>query len=426
MLADELLKVQKFKEQDAKFGPIRKGLRMSLVSHMKDFPDVVKNIEKFIGIEPTDPNGTASRANFIDHFIKTLSYLDESYEKLGNSTGATMVAKVNSLFSVYVERVGVESNEGKINFFPQHKEKFAMYTSEDQEMKAVIPRNTFKIIKTYIDKWYFVLLQYSINPRAKVLFHKISTIREKIQHFEFMLSKLLGPLQKDFAKELIGFMKSLKLTLLRLRKFSEAIDASNFGNLIKQLTDIAIEEGTRIYKKHNPIITYNSGPRKGYSISLQNVIDLYDNATFAVRQTMAELETKNAGASHRRDNNKNFWDVASQMTSFRDGMRSVIDEFGKAISPSDEDYKYFTHTVQAVIIPYINQSRGQINQTFTVGVQNLDTTFWKLVIKAIELGQDNNEEITEILGLTVRITQKDLDSFLHTGKGGGDEHFNLS
>ncbi len=62
---------------------------------------------------------------------------------------------------------------------------------------------------------------------------------------------------------------------------------------------------------------------------------------FPIRQTVAELDTK-LGGSRAKDPSKAFWDIASQITSFRDGMHSVIDEFSKGISPSDEDFKYNT------------------------------------------------------------------------------------
>ncbi len=107
---------------------------------------------------------------------------------------------------------------------------------------------------------------------------------------------------------------------------------------------------------------------------MQTIVDKYDNFMFPIRQTVAELDTK-MGGSRQKDPVKAFWDIASQITSFRDGMHSVIDEFSKGISPSDEDFKFFTHTVQAVLIPYMNQTKGEVNDTFIVGVKNLDTFF---------------------------------------------------
>ena len=143
--------------------------------------------------------------------------------------------------------------------------------------------------------------------------------------------------------------------------------------------------------------------RKGSVIPVQTIVDKYDNVMFPIRQTVAELDTK-LGGNRPKDPAKAFWDIASQITSFRDGMHSVIDEFSKGISPSDEEFKFFTHTAQAVLIPYMNQTKGE------------DTFFWKIMTKAIENAQENGEKMDEIVGLAVRVTQKELDKFLSENK----------
>ena len=211
-------------------------------------------------------------------------------------------------------------------------------------------------------------------------------------------------------------MKDTKLALLRMRKFFEAIEASAFGKMIKALTDVAMENGTRVYVKYNAVLTIVTGNvRKGSVIPVQTIVDKYDNVMFPIRQTVAELDTK-LGGSRVKDPAKAFWDIASQITSFRDGMHSVIDEFSKGISPSDEDFKFFTHTAQAVLIPYMNQTKGEVNDTFINGVKTLDTFFWKIMTKAIENSQENGEKMDEIVGLAVRVTQKELDNFLADNK----------
>ena len=103
-------------------------------------------------------------------------------------------------------------------------------------------------------------------------------------------------------------------------------------------------------------------------------------------------------------------------------MHSVIDEFSKGISPSDEDFKFFTHTAQAVIIPYMNQTKGEVNDSFINGVKNLDTFFWKIMTKAIENSQEKGEKMDEIVGLAVRVTQKELENFLSENKELADDN----
>ena len=387
MIADEVLKAQKCKELETKYGNVRKGLRMSLVTFLKDNPSYEKLIEGFVGIDPADKK-TESKRNFLDEFSEISKLMDDTFNKLGDAEEGALAHKLTTVSAIYMERIGQTCMEAKLNYFPLHKEKFAMHVSEEQEVKAIVPRTTLKTIKNYLDKWFFLMQQYSVNAKAKIIYMKLS----------------------------VPFMKDTKLALLRMRKFFEAIDASAFGKMIKALTDVAMENGTRVYVKYNSVLTIVQGNvRKGSVIPVQTIVDKYDNFMFPIRQTVAELDTK-LGGSRQKDPAKAFWDIASQITSFRDGMHSVIDEFSKGISPSDEDFKFFTHTVQAVLIPYMNQTKGEVNDTFIIGVRNLDTFFWKIMTKAIENSQEKGEKMDEIVGLAVRVTNKDLEAFLAENK----------
>ena len=64
----------------------------------------------------------------------------------------------------------------------------------------------------------------------------------------------------------------------------------------------------------------------------------------------------------------------------------------------------------------MNQTKGEVNDTFINGVKTLDTFFWKIMTKAIENSQENGEKMDEIVGLAVRVTQKELDNFLADNK----------
>lgn len=415
MIADEVLKAQKCKELETKYGNVRKGLRMSLVTFLKDNPSYEKLIEGFVGIDPADKK-TESKRNFLDEFGEISKLMDDTFNKLGDAEEGALAHKLTTVSAIYMERIGQTCMEAKLNYFPLHKEKFAMHVSEEQEVKAIVPRTTLKTIKNYLDKWFFLMQQYSVNAKAKIIYMKLSDFRDKLHNFEYIMGKSINKLQKDYIKEIVPFMKDTKLALLRMRKFFEAIDASAFGKMIKALTDVAMENGTRVYVKYNSVLTIVQGNvRKGSVIPVQTIVDKYDNFMFPIRQTVAELDTK-LGGSRQKDPAKAFWDIASQITSFRDGMHSVIDEFSKGISPSDEDFKFFTHTVQAVLIPYMNQTKGEVNDTFIIGVRNLDTFFWKIMTKAIENSQEKGEKMDEIVGLAVRVTNKDLEAFLAENK----------
>lgn len=421
MIADEVLKAMKCKELETKYGNVRKGLRMSLVAFLKDNPNYEKLIEGFVGIDPADKK-TESKRNFLDELGEISKLMDDAFNKLGDAEDGALAHKLTTVSAIYMERIGQTCLEAKTNYFPMHKEKFAMYVSEDQEAKAIVPRTTLKTIKNYLDKWFFLMQQYSVNAKAKIIYTKLNDFRDKLHHFEYVMGKSVNKLQREYVKEIIPFMKDTKLALLRMRKFFEAIDASAFGKMIKALTDVAMENGTRVYVKYNAVLTIVAGNvRKGSVIPVQTIVDKYDNVMFPIRQTVAELDTK-LGGSRAKDPAKAFWDIASQITSFRDGMHSVIDEFSKGISPSDEDFKFFTHTAQAVLIPYMNQTKGEVNDTFINGVRNLDTFFWKIMTKAIENSQEKGEKMDEIVGLAVRITQKELDGFLSENKELADDN----
>lgn len=422
MIADEILRAQKSRELETKFSSVRKGLRMALVSFLKDNPSYEKLIDSFAGLEGLE-GGEGSARNFLDELLDISKLMDETFDKLGGAEDGALAHKLTTVSAIYMERVGQGCLECKINNFPLHKEKFSVYLSEEQEVKGIVPRTTLKTIKSFLDRWFFVMQQYSVNARAKLVYMKLSLFRDRLHNFEYVLGKNINKVKKEYIKEIIPFTKDTKLALLRMRKLFEAVDASPFGKMIKALSDVAMESGTRVYVKYNSVITVViNSIYKGSVIPIQTIVDKYDAVMFPVRQILAELETE-LGGSRLKDPAKAFWDVSSQITSFRDGMHDVINEFSKGISPSDEDFKFFVYTVQTVLIPYMNQSRGEVNDTFIIGIRNLDTYFWKIVTKAIENSQEGGEHMDEILGLTVNITKKDLDNFIaeHKNDGIADE-----
>lgn len=423
MIADEILKAQKSRELETKFSNVRKGLRMSLVSFLKDNPSYEKLIDSFAGMDSL--SGDKSR-NFLDDFKDISDLMDETFNKTSGAEDGALAHKLATVSAIYMERIGQACVEARINYFPLHKEKFSVYMSEEQEVKSLVPRTALKSIKTFLDKWFLVLQQYSVNAHAKIIYTKLSNFRDKLHNFEYVMGKTVNKVKNEYAREIIPFTKDTKLALLRMRKLFEAIDASAFGKMINALWDVAMESGTRVYVKYNTIITVViNSIYKGSVIPLQTIVDKYDSVMFPVRQILAELETQFGGVK-TKDHSKGFWDVSSQIAVFRDGMHSVINEFSKGISPSDEDFKFFVYTFQTVLIPYMNQSRGEVNDTFIIGIKNLDTYFWKIVTKAIENGQPDGEHMDEILGLSIKVTQKDLDKFIaeHKNDNSAEEIIN--
>ncbi len=70
----------------------------------------------------------------------------------------------------------------------------------------------------------------------------------------------------------------------------------------------------------------------------------------------------------------------------------------------------------------MNQTKGEVNDSFINGVKNLDTFFWKIMTKAIENSQEKGEKMDEIVGLAVRVTQKELENFLSENKELADDN----
>ena len=68
-----------------------------------------------------------------------------------------MMQFISKIIKFYINNFSfcITCLESKTNYFPMHKEKFAMYVSEDQEAKSIVPRTTLKTIKNYLDKRVF-------------------------------------------------------------------------------------------------------------------------------------------------------------------------------------------------------------------------------------------------------------------------------
>lgn len=409
---EEILKSDKDRELDKRFKNVRTAMKLGVAKFISEAGDGAfeKQLESFIGL---DGEGKGNKC-FLDDLIDISKLMEDTFNKLGDATEGALAHKLTSVSAIYMDRISQASRDAKINHFPMHKEKFAMDISEEQETKSIVPRVAIKSIKMYLDKYYFTFRQASVNAKARIIFVKFSEFRDKFLHFEWAIGDSLRRLDGQYIKEIAPFFKDTKLALLRLRKYFEAIEGSDFGKLVKVLQDVARETGTRMYLRYNATVTVaTSEVRKGSVIPLKSILDKYDRFMAPIRATVGDYDNAKRAMLQRsplsKDTSKMFWDISSVIIEFREGMHIVIDEFSKGVSPSDEDFKFFIHTVQTVIIPYMNQTKGEVNDSFVIGVKNLDTFFWKVTTKAVECGQEDGISMDEIIGIAVRLTKADID-----------------
>ncbi len=427
MSFEELVKNDKDRDLEKQFKNVRTALKLSLSKYIGESGSLEKSIEEFAGEDQADKKGSSSKKNFLDDLLDIGKLMDDTFNKIGDSSEGALAHKLTSVSAIYMDRISHACYEAKLNRFPMHKEKFAVNVTEEQEAKAVVPRTVFRSIKMFIDKYYFLFRQCSVNPKAKGVFNKIAAFRDNLINFEWSIAHYVNKLEGEYAKEIAPFYKDTKMALLRLRKFCEAIEASPFGGLVKSLKDTAVEMGVRAYLRYNPVVTVvRGGVRVGAVIPVGTILEKYDHFMTPIRQAVADYDKAKRAMQQRSfmsETPKMFWDISGQITEFRDGMHDVVDEFSKGISPSNEDFKYFTYTVQNVLIPYMNQTKGEVNESFVVGVNNLDTFFWKVMIMAIEFGQENGENVDEILGLTVRIKKSDVERRVSSSGVNAEEVF---
>lgn len=421
---EEFTKDLKDRALEAKFKNVRNGLKIALSQYMlepenKDFERVV---DSFAGLDPK--SGSKREKSFIDDLLMLGKAMDDVFRDIKDSEGLALLQKLNTISQIYMDRVAELCLRLKIDNFPRYKEKFDMGMTEEQEAKSVVPKTIFYSVKLYIDRYYLLFRAYSINVKSKALFLKLAEIRESIINFEYNIAYNLSRVDAEHVKEVVAFKRNMKITLMRLRKLFEAFDASNFGKLSRTLYGIGIENGIRVFIKYYPEVTMKRA-REGLNgnVSLKSILDNYEKFMFPVRQIAAEMDASGFTVGRRgfkkvvpagKESSKAFWDIADQIRFFREGMHKVIGEMGAGLPATDSEYKFFTHTVQAVILPYVSQSRGENNDSFVIGVNNLDIFFWKLLFKIIENAQDNGESVDEILGLSIKVDDREIKLALAT------------
>lgn len=414
---EEFTKDLKDKDLEARFKNVRNGLKLALSKYMlePESKDVEKVIESFTGLDKAFPKREKS---FVDDLLAVGSTMDSIFKDMQGLEELALVQKLSTIGTVYMDRVSEECFRKKLDNFPRYKEKFETGMSEEQEAKSVVPKTIFYSIKLYLDRYYLLFRMYSVNVKAKGLFIKLNKFRDTLINFEYNIAYYLSKVPNDHIKDTVSFKRAMKIAVMRLRKFFEAIDASNFGKLVRALNWVGIENGIRIYIKYNPDVLVKK-PGLGLTglVSLSSILENYETCMSPIRQMISDDDSSSILDSRKfkrhtptanNNDSKAFWDVADKIKAFRDGMYKVIDDMGVGIVSGDGDYKFFIQTVQSAILPYVSQSRGEGNSTFLIAAKNLDSFFWKLIIKIIENAQENGETVDEILGLSIKVSDKEI------------------
>lgn len=426
---EEFTKDFKDKDLEARFKNVRNGLKLALSKYMlePESKDIEKVIESFTGLDKTAPKREKA---FIDDLLSIGAIMDNVFKDMYGLEELALVQKLTTLGTVYMDKVSEECFRKKLDNFPRYKEKFETGMSEEQEAKSVVPKMIFYSIKLYLDRYYLLFRMYSVNVKAKGLFIKLNKFRDSLINFEYNIAYYLSKVPNDHIKDTVPFKRAMKIAIMRLRKFFEALEASNFGKLVRALYGVGIENGIRIYIKYNPdILVKKPGLGLTGMVSLSGILDNYETCMYPIKRMIVDDDSSNLLEGPRKfkrhlpqsNNNdtKAFWDVADKIKAFRDGMYKVIDDMGVGIVSGDGDYKFFIQTVQTTILPYVSQSRGEGNATFNIAAKNLDSFFWKLIIKIIENAQENGETVDEILGFSIKVSDKEIKAamqILNEGK----------
>lgn len=409
MTREEYAKDLKDKELDVKFKTVRNAHKLLLSKFMLDAEnqDYEKLIESFIGLDPSSAH--KKKKSFLDDLLEIGIVMDEVFADITTKEELQIVQALKSTGLVYMDKMAAACLAAKTEHFPRFKEKFDMGLSEEQEAKTVVPKAIFYSVKLYLDKYYLLFRLFSVNVKARAVFVKLGRFRQSLIAFEYNIAYYLSVFKKDYIKEVILFKQEMKITLMRLRKLFEAIDDSSFGKLVKMLYTISIENGVKTYIKYNPEVVIDK-PLIGLvaKISLADVLGNYERNMFPVRQVVAENNAVFQSKLSKEVAQKAFWDFVDKIHSFRDGMYKVSEDIGNGVLSSDSDYKYFIQIIQSLILPYVSQSKGEVNDTFFIGVKNLDIFFWKLIVKMIENAQEKSESMDEILGLVIKVSEKEI------------------
>ena len=445
MMLEEIVKLEKDKDLEEKYKKVRQSLRLYIARYVAEYSNGVleKYIASFVKKEEIDEEEQTANVSVVDlnnpnvfvhkHVAATKKQKSseqvilEELERVGNAMdkvfldfdkleGGMLATRISKEGIINMGAFAELLMDSKMKCFPRYIERFSYSVSEEQEIKAVIPRSTFKTIKLIIDKYYFMFRLISINPSTRDVFQKISTFREKLHNFEYLLFNYIRKLrsgEQDFSKIIGNYTRELKFLLLHYKKFFEAMNESQFGKLVNTLLDTSQEAGMRMFIKHNDSITVVSAvTRTEVVMKILLVLENFDGAMNPMQEILAPLDFSKRKQVNDVDGElerqRAFWKVSILMPSFKEKMNIVINEFLKIVPQSHDDFKYLLHSVQALILPYMNQQNGEINESFTAGLKNINTLFWKLTMKIIEHSLPKGFLLSDLLGFQVRVSEEDI------------------
>ncbi len=410
---EEYVRAEKDKAQELKFKQVRTGLKLAMSKHIQETNGgkLEKLIGTFTGLESQEVDSEDKRT-FLDDLIDTTVIMNEVFASLGDAEEGLLASKLTSISAIYMDKLAEKYIDLKLNHYPRYKEKFTVDMSEEQEIKNIVPRVAFKSIKMFLDKYYYVFRLCSVNPKAKMIYTKLDEYRSNLVKFEYNIGYSISKVRGDYLKQIKPFYRDTKRSLLMIRRFFEAVEDSQFGKLVKYLYETSFEYASRTYVKFNPTMTIVAPVHKGMVVPMQEMLDKFDESMEPIHQMVIDYDQTKILMRRRhslgQENTTTYWDVSERIVHFKESMAGVVENFERVVSSSDNELKFFNHTIQTVIIPYINQSRGEVNETFTAGVKHLDQFFWKVTIKIIEMCQDDNEQMDEIAGLVLRLKPSEL------------------
>ena len=445
MMLEEIVKLEKDKDLEEKYKKVRQSLRLYIARYVAEYSNGV--LEKYIAsltkkdeideeevstvsvVDLNNPNVFIQREHVAraKKQMSTDQVILEELERIGNAMdslfvdfekleGGALATKISKEGIIKMGAFGELLLDSKMKCFPRYIERFSYSASEEQEIKAVIPRSTFKTIKLIIDKYYYMFRLISINPVTRDVFQKLSTFREKLHNFEYLLFNYIRKLrsgEQDFSKIIGNYTRELKFLLLHYKKFFEAMNESQFGKLVNTLLDTSQEAGMRMFIKHNDTVTVVSAvTRTEVVMRISLVLESFDAAINPMQEILAPLDFSKRKQINNVDGElerqRAFWKVSILMPLFKEKMNVVINEFLKIVPQSHDDFKYLLHSVQALILPYMNQQNGEINESFTAGLKNINTLFWKLSMKIIEHSLPKGFLLSDLLGFQVRVSEEDI------------------
>jgi len=443
IMIEEIIKINKDKVLEQQYKDVRQALKLNLFKYIAEERGGIleKSIETFVGKlnkeEDTGQNnkigydiGSAtnlggrkiytlpSRKNsdmaILDQLLKIsddMSTIFDGFEKL---EGGRLRHKIGTVGIVNISNFIDSIKNAKLNCFPRHVEPISYGLSEEQEIKAIIPRSTFKTIKLMVDKYYYLFRLISMNQFAGIAFQKLGVFRDNLHLFEYSIFYYLNKLkdtESNNSATIGSYTREIKAMLLHYKKFIEAMYESDFSKLVNTLTDLSQEAGMRIFIQYNAKVDSLSGiTRVKEEVNLAYSLMQFDETVKPILRLVETLDFSRSNKIFNSIGKKQevFWAISAMIEDFKHNVNCIINEFLKIIPQTNADFKYFIHTIQSFILPYISQQKGEVSETFVAGIKNINVFYWKLMLRIIERSFEEEFQFSDLLGLQVHVLNEDV------------------